>query len=118
MKNISDVLSKYFATVPDAVRRKKWLVWLLLIGITVWAVLGFSHLKFDQTTDGWFKEDDPVKVALDDFRAEFGSDDGIYIVYKPKDGNLFSARSLEAAKRICDDIITARSKVNTAADNF
>jgi uncharacterized protein len=111
MKNISDLLSKYFATVPDFVRKRKSLVWLLLIGITVVAVFGFSRLKFDQTTDGWFKEDDPVKVALDDFRAEFGSDDGIYIVYKPKDGNLFSAQSLATAKRICDDIINARSKV-------
>ena len=111
MKNISDPLSKYFATVPNFVRKRKSLVWLLLTGITVVAIFGMTRLKFDQTTEGWFQDDDPVEVALDNFRAEFGSDDGIYIVYKPKDGNLFSTQSLEAAKGIGDDIITARSKV-------
>lgn len=109
MKNISDLLSKYFTRVPDAVRKRKLLVWLFLLVITVVAIIGMTRLKFDQTTEGWFKDDDPVKVALDDFKAEFGSDDGVYIVYKPKDGNLFSTKSLQAAKRICDDIIAARS---------
>jgi len=111
MKSISDALDNYFETVPDFVRKKRWIIWLLTLAITVVSILGFSRLKFDQTTDGWFKDDDPVKVALDDFRAEFGGDDGVYIVYKPKDGNLFSSQSLEAVKGICNDIINARSKI-------
>ncbi len=111
MKSLSDVTSTYFGTVPDSVRKRKWVVWLFVIAITVFAIMGFPKLNFDQTTEGWFKDDDPVKVALDDFKAEFGGDDGVYIVYKPKDGNLFSAKSLEAVKGLCDEILTARSKV-------
>ncbi|ELR72068.1 hypothetical protein C900_01933 [Fulvivirga imtechensis AK7] len=111
MKKLSDVLSRYFASVPDFVRERRVMVWLLLVGITVFAILGFPRVKFDLSTDGWFKDDDPVKVALDDFKAEFGSDDGIYIVYKPKDGNLFSPQSLEAVKSLCDDIISARAEI-------
>lgn len=111
MKKLSDVLSRYFASVPDFVRKRRILVWLLLAGITLFAILGFPRVKFDLSTDGWFKDDDPVKVALDDFKAEFGSDDGIYIVYKPKDGNLFSPESLEAVKSLCDDILDARSQI-------
>ena len=111
MKNISKPLSKYFETVPDFVQKKRWLVMLLLIAITIVAFMGFPKIKFDLTTEGWFRDDDPVKVALDDFKAEFGSDDGIYIVYKPKDGDLFSANSLEAANTLCDAIINARAKI-------
>ncbi|NJM17072.1 MAG: hypothetical protein HC896_18330 [Bacteroidales bacterium] len=111
MKNLSNSISKYFETVPDFVRKWKLAVWLLLVAVTVVAILGLPRLNFDQTTDGWFREDDPVKIALDDFRAEFGSDDGIYILYKPKDGNLFSAQSLAAAKGVCDDIVNARAKI-------
>ena len=117
MKNISDALSKYFATVPDFVRKKRVLVWLLLLGITVIAILGFSKVKFDQTTDGWFEDDDPVKIALDDFKAEFGSDDGLFIVYKPKDGNLFSKQSLEAVLGVSNDIINARAQVKDQKDS-
>ncbi len=111
MKNIQNLLSKYFETVPDFVAKRKLVILLLLIVLTVIAVMGIPKLKFDLTTEGWFRDDDPVKVALDDFKAEFGSDDGIYIVYKPKDGDLFSAKSLEAANELCQDIINARAKI-------
>ena len=38
--------------------------------------------------------------SLDEFRAQFGSDDGLYIVYEAKDGDVFS----EASLRLVDQL--------------
>ena len=57
-----------------------------------------------------YADDDPLKIALDEFHAEFGSDDGIFLVYKPADGNVFSARSLEVIKGIRNDLLNFRAE--------
>lgn len=97
-------------TIFDMVRQKKWAVWTIVLVITLISFYGMTRIKFDMTIEGWFGADAPVKMVLDEFRAEFGSDDGIYIVYKPIDGNVFSAKSLETVENIREDIIN--TKVN------
>lgn len=107
MKSILNALSQYFETVPDQVRRRKLLVWLFFIATTVFMVIGMGRIKFDLTIEGWFEKNDPTLVALDEFHAEFGSDDGVFIVYKPKDGNVFSSKSLETVKGIREDLLNS-----------
>lgn len=105
MKYIKQALLHYFEGVPDQVRRYRWLMWALIIGITAFAMAGIPRTKFDMTIEGWFSETDPTIVAMNDFRSRFGSDDHLYIVYKPKDGNVFSAKSLEVARAIRLDLL-------------
>ncbi len=98
-------LMHYFENVPDQVRAKKWFVWLFVIAATAFAIVGMGRAKFDMTIEGWFAEDDPTIVAMDGFRARFGSDDHLYIVYKPKDGDVFSAKSLETVRALRRDLL-------------
>jgi|TARA_B110000211_G_scaffold134705_1_gene154401 hypothetical protein len=56
--------------------------------------VGSTRFVIDVTVDSWFSEDDPVLQSLDEFRDQFGSDDGLFIVYEAKDGDVFSADSL------------------------
>ncbi|MBU2510351.1 MMPL family transporter [bacterium] len=111
MKSILNSMSLYFETVPDWLRRKKWLVWLFFIAFTVFVAFGIKQTEFDMTLEGWFADDDPIKVALDKFKDEFGSDDGVFIVYKPKDGNVFSANSLQVVKGIREDLLNFRLRL-------
>lgn len=99
------VLSHYFEGVPDQVRRIKWFMWLFVIAYSAFAFVGIGRAKFDMTIEGWFAADDPTIVAMDDFRARFGSDDHLYIVFKPKDGDVFSAKSLETARALRKDLL-------------
>ncbi|TWI44008.1 hypothetical protein IP92_04526 [Pseudoduganella flava] len=94
----------YFDSVPDRVLARKWLVWLLVIGITAFAIAGLGRIRFDMTIEGWFADDDPTIVSMDAFRARFGSDDHLYIVYRAKDGDVFSAQSLAAARALRRDL--------------
>jgi uncharacterized protein len=98
MKSILNTLNIYFETIPNRLLKYKWLVWLILIAVTVFLSFGIVRTKFDMTLEGWFADDDPIKMALDAFKEDFGSDDGVYIVYKPNDGDVFSEKSLKAVQ--------------------
>jgi uncharacterized protein len=122
MKLLLNALSLYFATVPTRLRKIKWLVWGLFIVITVFLGFGITQNKFDMTIESWFNENDPIKLALDQFRNEFGSDDGIFIVYKAKDGDILSDQSLKAVHGIREEILNYREKLKpdetSALDHF
>ncbi len=105
MKSFSNSMEKYFEKVPEIVRKKRLFVWLFFIIATVFFVIGMGKTKFDMTVEGWFTRNDPTIVAFDDFHAQFGSEDHLFIVYKAKDGNVFSAKSLEAVNGIRESLL-------------
>jgi predicted RND superfamily exporter protein len=111
MNKLLSALTAYFETVPDRLRPKKGLIWIVFIALTVFAAFGLQRTEFDMTMEGWFSDDDPMKVALDEFHAEFGSDDGVFIVYKPADGDVFSPASLKAVKGIREDLLSFRLRL-------
>ena len=111
MKLLLNVLNLYFTTVPNQIRKIKWLVWGLFLVITIFLGFGIMQNKFDMTIESWFSADDPIKVALNQFRSEFGSDDAIYIVYKAKDGDILSDQSLKAVYGIREEILNYREKL-------
>lgn len=54
----------------------------------------------DESLEAYFHKDDPVKKAYDHFRRIFGGDEYVYIVYKKKNGDIFSQDSLTALKHL------------------
>ena len=98
-------MTKYYESVPDKARKWKWVLWAFFIAVTVFSFMGINNLKFLLTIDGWFSEDDPAIVALDGFHSRFGGEDHLLIVYKPKDGNVFSEKSLKVARGIRNDLL-------------
>ncbi|MBD3315508.1 MAG: MMPL family transporter [Chitinivibrionales bacterium] len=105
MKNLFDGLSQSLAEIPDKLRTKKIWVWLTFVIATIFLIMGIRRLTFDYTVESWFSENDPAFVAFNQYHAQFGSEDGLLIVYKPADGNVFSAQSLRAIKGIRDNLI-------------
>ncbi|MBT4974067.1 MAG: MMPL family transporter [Gammaproteobacteria bacterium] len=63
---------------------------------------GASRFVLDTSFDVWFSESDPAIEALDDFRDQFGSDDGLFIVYEAKDGDVFSNKSLTLVSELTE----------------
>ncbi len=118
MKSVLNGLSLYFETVPDRLRMRKWLVWLFFILVTAVAIYGAFQTKFDMTLEGWFSEEDPVKVALEDFKAEFGSDDGVFIVYRPKDGNVFSTKSLRLIREMREELLNYHMRLKDGESSY
>lgn len=104
-------LSEHFENIPDVLRRRRLLVGVVFIALLAASIFGISRLRMDMTIEGWFHKEDPTLVAFHRYHAQFGSEDGVYIVYKPKDGDVFSPASLEAARGIQNDLINFRDNL-------
>ena len=94
MKTFLFCISEYFESVPNRIR--PWRCWIITLALTcsLFMAVGSTRFVIDVTVDSWFSQDDPVLQSLDEFRDQFGSDDGLFIVYEAKDGDVFSADSL------------------------
>ena len=102
MKNLLLYLNKYFAKVPSQLIPYRKTVLVLALLSTIFMAFGASRFVLDTSFDVWFSESDPAIEALDEFRDQFGSDDGLFIVYEAKDGDVFSNKSLTLISEITE----------------
>ena len=100
MKNLLLYLNHYFAKVPGQLIPYRKTVLALALLSTIFMGYGASRFVLDTSFDVWFSESDPAIEALEDFRDQFGSDDGLFIVYEAKDGDVFSNKSLTLVSEI------------------
>lgn len=105
MKKILSFIETCLIAMPAVVLRLRYLVLAAVLGITALSVYGVTKLKFDFTIERWLKQDDTAFIAFEAFREQFGSDDGVVIVYKARDGDVFSARSLQLVQGIRNDLV-------------
>lgn len=107
MKNLLLALSRYFATVPGKLRPHSKIVLILALLSTVFMGFGANRFSLDFSIESWFQKGDPALEALDEFRQQFGSDDGLFIVYEAKDGDVFSHQSLTLIAELTDALDNA-----------
>ena len=110
-------LSEHFENLPDALRKRRLLVGIVFLALLAASFFGISKLRMDMTIEGWFHKEDPTLVAFNRYHAQFGSEDGVYIVYMPKDGDVFSPASLEAVRGIQDELINFRAKLKEGEES-
>ena len=105
MKKLLIALSDAFAQVPNRVLRYKHFVLTGLVVISLLMVWGiFTRTELDMTTDGFLDQEDPSMLALNEYRRQFGSDDSVFLVYRAKDGDVFSRESLLAIQQLTNDL--------------
>ena len=105
MEKLLIALSDAFAQVPNRVLRYKHFVLSGLVVISLLMVWGiFTRTELDMTTDGFLDQADPSMLALNEYRRQFGSDDSVFLVYRAKDGDVFSRESLLAIQQLTNDL--------------
>jgi predicted RND superfamily exporter protein len=98
-------LSRAFENAPNQVLRFKSFVLSGLLIITTLMVWGiFTRTELDMTTDSFLEQGDPAMFALNEYRRQFGSDDSVFLVYRAKDGDVFSRESLTAIQNLTNDL--------------
>ena len=106
-------LNVWFEGLPDRLRpRRRW-IWIWFVILTLAVSGGGYWVKFDMTLDAYFQDDDPMKQNLDRFRMIFGSDESSYVIYRAKDGDIFSDASLRAVRGIQEDLQQYRLKLSS-----
>lgn len=106
MKNILVSITGFFEQLPDFLRAHRIPVWIGIVSIVVFLAAGLPP-RLDMTMESWFESDDPVVKAFMNYREAFGSDDTVYIVYKAKDGDIFSEKSLATLAAVHEELNAA-----------
>jgi uncharacterized protein len=110
-------LNRFFEGIPDGVTRHRWKTWIIFLLLTVFMVMGMGKFKLEMSMVSFFRDKEPVKLAYDRFRAIFGGDEMVYIVYKAKDGDVFSTESLTAVKGIQEELLNYRLKLKEGEES-
>jgi len=98
-------LSDAFAEVPNKVLRFRKFVLITLVVSSLVMVYGiFTRTELDMTIDSFLDQDDPAIFALNEYRSQFGSDDSVFLVYRAKDGDVFSRASITAIQQLTNDL--------------
>jgi len=109
---LQSVLSRFnhfFEVAPQRFLSWRWSIITLFFTLSAFLIYGMiTHFTMDMSLESWFQEDDPTKLSLDTFRQQFGSDDGIYLVYEAKDGDVFSEKSLDVLRALHEELDNAR----------
>ena len=98
-------LSAAFARAPTSMLRFRLAVLtglVLISALLIWGI--FTRTELDMTADSFLDQDDPAMYALNEYRRQFGSDDSVFLVYRAKDGDVFSRESLQAVQQLTDDL--------------
>ncbi len=104
MNTFFNSLSANFATIPGALRPYRYIIVIVALIGTIFMGVGATKFELDTSIDSWLPKNDPAVQALDDFRRQFGSDDGLFLVYHAKDGDVFSVQSLKAIQGLTRDL--------------
>lgn len=104
MNNFLQKLALGFARIPDLLRPIRWPVLIVFLLGTVFCAVGITRFELDTSIDAWLSDEDGAVQALDKFREQFGGDDGLFLVYRAKDGDVFSPTSLEAIRDLTSRI--------------
>jgi predicted RND superfamily exporter protein len=98
-------LNNLFERLPGALIPFRWLCLLLLIAMSIFAGMGIKqHFEVNMSPEVWLEDDAPPLQIRDAFRHQFGSDEGVYIVYRHASGDVFSESALSTLAALHKDI--------------
>ena len=98
-------LTGMFAGAPSKVLRfrRSVLLVLALVSIVMFHAMA-TRTTFNLSSEAFMNEDSPAQLSLEEFRRQFGSDRSVYLIYRPLDGDVFSAASLSAVQSLTNDL--------------
>ncbi len=85
MSKIRARIESFFGNLGKQVVRYRWLIVTLILLLTVFMASRLPHLTFDMSTEAFLHEDDPSIIRYNKFREQFGRDEMIVLMIKPKE---------------------------------
>lgn len=111
MQQLLFTINNLFERVPTAILPYRWLCLLLFLAMSLFAGQGIvNHFAINMSPEVWFEDDaEPLQIR-NAFRRQFGSDEGVYLIYRPSSGDVFSENALRTLAQLHNDIEQASLK--------
>ena len=107
MESVLNRITEFYEALPDKLVGNKKKIWLVFLLIIVFCITGLPRMKLDMSMESWFRSDDPAVVTFSKLKDNFGGDNYVYLVYKAKDGDVFSENSLRTLAKLHHELNTA-----------
>lgn len=91
-----------FHRMAETIIRLRWLNILLFLLITGVCVNGMKHIQMDTSWDNWFLEDDPMKIADDEFKSIFGNNEYVAVLVEVDD--VFTPEVLTTIRELGEEL--------------
>ena len=97
------MFTNFYTFLADLVIRRRILLIIFGFIIAICFAVGMGNLKFE--TDGrvFFDENNPDRIALDKFEAEYSKDDSMIMIISPKDEKIFTQETLNFIGQLTAD---------------
>ena len=93
---------QFFTQYADFIVRRRYIAAIFCVLAALIVIAGVPNLTLD--TDGrvFMDDNNPDKLRLDRFEAEYAKDDVLNILIVPEDGEIFTPRTLQAIDELTD----------------
>jgi len=81
---------------------RPWWTLLVTVLMSVGIGLGATHFELSADYRIFFAETDPRAMALEELEATFARTDNVVFVVRPRSGDVFNARTMEAVRTLTD----------------
>ncbi|MGB6020171.1 MAG: MMPL family transporter, partial [Sulfurimonadaceae bacterium] len=98
MKRATKAVDNWLYRVGEGISTHKYKVLITMIVLLMGMIVNVPKITLDTSTEGFLREDDPVRVAYDKFQNQFGHDEKIVVAIKT-DG-IFELENLTKLKEL------------------
>ncbi len=102
MKRATKAVDNWLYRVGEGISDRKYLVLVTMIVLLMAMIVNVPKITLDTTTEGFLREDDPVRVMYDEFQNQFGHDEKIVVAIKT-DG-IFELENLTKLRDLHNDL--------------
>ncbi len=102
MKRATKAVDNWLYRVGEGISTHKYKVLITMIVLLMGMIVNVPKITLDTTTEGFLREDDPVRVAYDKFQNQFGHDEKIVVAIK-SDG-IFEPENLARLKELHNEL--------------
>ncbi|ELR69511.1 Putative exporter of the RND superfamily [Fulvivirga imtechensis AK7] len=96
LQSLKSKSGKFGAGLARFVIRYRWMLILASVLSVLAAGYGAKNITFNSDYHVFFSEDNPQLLAYDALQNKYTKDDNVFVVFEPKDGNVFSPSTLSA----------------------
>jgi predicted RND superfamily exporter protein len=117
MKKIKESVEKLFLTGGKYVIRYRWIVVAFFLVVLGAVFSQIRHIQFDTSTEGFFHEESEEIKNYDAFREQFGRDEMLIVLLKPK--KLFDLQFLKKLKALHEELeenVPSLNDINSLAN--
>lgn len=105
MQSILFHSQNWLEELPGKCIDRKWAILLLVVFSTFVCMWGLAtRLSIDMSPEAWFQDGAEPVVIRDMFRSQFGSDEDVFIAYRPKSGDVFSPDAMATLKDLHQEL--------------